>query len=163
MTSLKKLFNSAMRSRISPPIFMTLSCICKNEVPFWVFIRDAAALFKLLSNFIPTANPPASSAGDTIRLPLDKRCKLLVKRLFARLMFSAEYDAAMFEFMTILTLLSSLTCESVFLDARLGLCRRIFRLLPLTSLSSTLWIIGTSRLHFRKKREKIYKFVSFLL
>jgi hypothetical protein len=43
-----------------------------------------------------------------MRLPLDKRCKLFVRLLFARFMFSAEYDAAILELIVMLTL-SSLT------------------------------------------------------
>ena len=98
-----------MRSNISPATFITPSCICKKETPFCVFILDAAALLRVLCNFMPTASPPASSLGDTIRLPLDRRCKLFVRRLFARFIFNAECDAATFEFIVILTILSSLT------------------------------------------------------
>ena len=69
---------------------------------------DAVARLRLLCNFIATASPPASSDALTIRLPLERRCKLLLKRTLARFKFSDDLVAAKLELIVIL-ILSSLT------------------------------------------------------
>src|SRR5262249_49111309 len=95
VASVESNFSSEIRLRMSPAVFKAPSCTCRNDVASATLVLAASVRLMAASNFIETARPPASSAGETIREPLDKRARLfwsivlLLFRLYAALIAAA--------------------------------------------------------------------------
>jgi len=65
-------------------------------------VEVLAVLLTALLNFIETANPPASSEADAIRLPLERRARLFCKRSLDFWRFREARDDEAFVLMDII-------------------------------------------------------------
>ena len=86
---------------------LKVSRLCLGTMTFGTPVGEAAAI-EIVHwaldhgvSFIDTANPPASSAGDTIRLPEDSRARLLRRASLARDRLNEALVALVFVLTTI--------------------------------------------------------------
>src|SRR5690606_9773708 len=90
-----------MRSRIFDEVVSAPSCVCRNDWAFAMLVLTASVRLMAADSFMPTARPPASSAGLVIFEPLESRLRLFCRfALLALRLFFATVAAA-FVLMTI--------------------------------------------------------------